>query len=323
MNWREALQAHLDAIHVCGLIAKNGEMAPGKTMASGIGLQESWNREYQFLQDAVPFAWTKDTTTACMHASKSIPMDSLINMEILDEIPSQFWYFEEGLNIFPILGEGFPIKAMSITRCVTPSGLLGYAVSTYVDNPNLRTQTHLSPSQSVTWPHNVDLNAVCDYVGRVHDRTYAKDGLYYGGDEHQRLISREKFVGCSADTLRFVIAAAVWLKQKVVHMTEDQGDRSRRREFQRITKREPSHIKIVHLRRLLATEKPQPLDLNAIEDSHKREFSCQWVVEGHWRNQPCGVGRESRRLQFIMPYVKGPEDKPLRTHEKKIVVVDR
>lgn len=41
------------------------------------------------------------------------------------------------------------------------------------------------------------------------------------------------------------------------------------------------------------------------------EWSRRWMVRGHWRLQPYGPRRTLRRAQWIDPYVKGPEDKPL------------
>jgi hypothetical protein len=34
----------------------------------------------------------------------------------------------------------------------------------------------------------------------------------------------------------------------------------------------------------------------------------QFLVRGHWRNQPCGVNSADRRMMWIEPYWKGPED---------------
>ena len=39
-------------------------------------------------------------------------------------------------------------------------------------------------------------------------------------------------------------------------------------------------------------------------------WSKRWLVGGHMRWQPCGEGRKDRKLIFIAPYVKGPDDKP-------------
>lgn len=40
-----------------------------------------------------------------------------------------------------------------------------------------------------------------------------------------------------------------------------------------------------------------------------RELSCQFVVRGHWRNQPY---KDGVRQIWIAPYIKGPSDAPLK-----------
>jgi hypothetical protein len=44
--------------------------------------------------------------------------------------------------------------------------------------------------------------------------------------------------------------------------------------------------------------------------------TVQWLVRGHWRNQPCGPGLTDRKGIWIMPHWKGPADAPinLRPH---------
>lgn len=39
-------------------------------------------------------------------------------------------------------------------------------------------------------------------------------------------------------------------------------------------------------------------------------WSKRWLVGGHMRWQACGEGRKDRKLIFIAPYIKGPDDKP-------------
>lgn len=52
------------------------------------------------------------------------------------------------------------------------------------------------------------------------------------------------------------------------------------------------------------------------------EWSWQWIVRGHWRNQffPSTGKHEPT---FIRPYVKGPEDKPLKPITDPIYLVNR
>lgn len=47
-----------------------------------------------------------------------------------------------------------------------------------------------------------------------------------------------------------------------------------------------------------------------------REYHHQWIVSGHWRNQPYGPGRSEYRKRWIAPYTKGPEDAPLLVKDR-------
>lgn len=64
-------------------------------------------------------------------------------------------------------------------------------------------------------------------------------------------------------------------------------------------------VKVVDLRRL--ARKP----LTEEESSEgSRTYRHQWVVRGHWRQQPVGKGRSERRTTWVPSYVKGPEGAP-------------
>jgi hypothetical protein len=45
----------------------------------------------------------------------------------------------------------------------------------------------------------------------------------------------------------------------------------------------------------------------------------QWIVRGHWRNQPCGPNHSERKRIWIQPHWKGPEDAPRLFREHKIM----
>ncbi len=44
----------------------------------------------------------------------------------------------------------------------------------------------------------------------------------------------------------------------------------------------------------------------------------RWVVRGHWRNQPCGVGRYERRKTWVRPHWAGPNEAPVLVRDYKI-----
>lgn len=47
------------------------------------------------------------------------------------------------------------------------------------------------------------------------------------------------------------------------------------------------------------------------EETRHIEWKKRWWVGAHWRQQAYGPGRKLRRPLLIMPYIKGPDDKPL------------
>lgn len=50
------------------------------------------------------------------------------------------------------------------------------------------------------------------------------------------------------------------------------------------------------------------------------EWQHRWIVSGHWRKQPWGPERSRIRPVWIAPYLKGPEDKPLKESAHRLFV---
>lgn len=50
------------------------------------------------------------------------------------------------------------------------------------------------------------------------------------------------------------------------------------------------------------------------------DWSCRWLVTGHWRDQ-WYESEHIHRPKWIMPYMKGPEDKPVRGVDRLFAVV--
>jgi hypothetical protein len=79
------------------------------------------------------------------------------------------------------------------------------------------------------------------------------------------------------------------------------------------------------LYRVYRVGKPIELDVRpAIQDyingkRHGASPTVQFVVRGHWRNQACGLKLSQRKIMWIKPYWKGPEDAPInvRSHVLK------
>ncbi len=117
--------------------------------------------------------------------------------------------------------------------------------------------------------------------------------------------------------VRFVMAAGVWLKQRIVVISSGHVERHRRKQLIRENDAPIiGDVKVVQLRR--AESNP----VSSIESGDPVEWSCRWIVSGHWRNQyHASTGRHE--LQYILPYVKGPADKPLKVPAQTVYSVSR
>jgi hypothetical protein len=66
---------------------------------------------------------------------------------------------------------------------------------------------------------------------------------------------------------------------------------------------------------MTSTEAVRVLDLRRPRSDHGGKsrsvaWSSRWMVSGHWRNQWYPSAR-THRQRYILPYIKGPADKPL------------
>lgn len=169
------------------------------------------------------------------------------------------------------------------------------------------------------------------YVGEriqdMLDRSTAEYGEYYKpggifGDGNAKF-GPENSLGAAVAFASFYLAACTWLKQRVAVTEPGHIERHHRKQLARDMKQQdvpvPATIKVVHLRRA-ETRSHEP----SVEGEHApREWSCRWGVEGHWRNQPIGPGRAETKLIYIMPFVKGPADKPFKAAGQKVFKVVR
>jgi hypothetical protein len=75
-------------------------------------------------------------------------------------------------------------------------------------------------------------------------------------------------------------------------------------------------IRVIHLRGVDTGSRRE------FQAAGPREWSCRWLVRGHWRQQWC-PGRREHRPIWITPYVRGPGDKPFKAPSAKVFAVVR
>lgn len=139
------------------------------------------------------------------------------------------------------------------------------------------------------------------------------------GETHEAAAARSRELkGDSYKTLRlgYLAAAFAFLEQQIVVASSQQAVRSTRRRLERLRWTHEPAIRVVELRRRSTAPAHE-------HGADSPEWSCQWVVRGHWRQQACGPERALRQPRWILPYVKGPEDKPLKPPRARVFAVVR
>lgn len=116
----------------------------------------------------------------------------------------------------------------------------------------------------------------------------------------------------SAEDRRLMAALWALLTQPgLCGVEDDVADRPVRRVSARVGAVRPLEpVKVITLRRA------RHEGTAATGGDEPRRYSHRWMVQGHWRWQPHGPGRTQRKLIWVRPHIKGPEDAPLHAPPK-------
>lgn len=135
-----------------------------------------------------------------------------------------------------------------------------------------------------------------------------------------RMTQVQHIAGGRAPTEKFLdvfLAALLFLRQKIlVTAPASVPDQDAFRLRQRLRQPPSDRARIVYLRRRVYAES------TCLGAEAQRHYSCQWLVSGHWRQQPY-PSEGAVRPKWILPYVKGPSDKPLKAPTKTVYAVVR
>jgi len=109
-----------------------------------------------------------------------------------------------------------------------------------------------------------------------------------------------------------------FLNMKIADIEERKVERAVRKQIKRNNPdRDYSPINVVTLRRVMYKGLAVPTNIGT---ESTFEYKGRFWVRGHWTQQPYGEQRKLRRPQWIDPYIKGPEHKPMI--EKAYVVAN-
>lgn len=198
--------------------------------------------------------------------------------------------------IFDSDGRGLlPISAFTWGPAIGLDGVPAVSIACFCAMP---------PAEDLDPARRLSLNGVCwmpcggsdwllsDAIGEISH-------MDVEGDAHASVVEDRKIL-CALMTLL--------AHPGIAEQTEYSLPRGERRRCERSGL--AHDVRVVTLRTLThASVDGLRADETRIERDHR------WIVSGHWRRQPFGPNAALRRLQWINPHVKGPEDAPLVLRE--------
>lgn len=249
---------------------------------------EQTRRAIKALAIATPYYWSAQISHVVRQSSANLPMDTTMRAGRTDP---EWWYFQKPL-VFDGISE---VRAV----LVIPLG--------YLTDRNF-------------WVETIPFGS--DLVSTRSMSFAAGEGKTLGGVLNAR---SSEFLAPDTDAttqsektsfLQFYVASQLWLEQEIIRVESVNAERHYAKRLLR-SGIDPQPIHVVHLRRVASRESD-----NSASVSGSVEWSCQWIVRGHWRQQFYPSTGERRPL-WIMPYVKGPEEAPLKTPAPTVYAVVR
>jgi hypothetical protein len=116
----------------------------------------------------------------------------------------------------------------------------------------------------------------------------------------------------SMHTLRWFAAALAFMNQRLLVTATYHFNRAERRRIEQARVAHEPLVRVITLRAKQYTETRSPVGGQPVE------WSCRWSVRGHWHKYHTNDGLEQR---YLMPYIKGPDDKPLRLKRGPLIHV--
>lgn len=284
--WMRAIDAQLEAITFCDWFPRY--------YANKVSLKQisSLEHHYSPVKVARPFGWSTDSITAVLEASASIPNDTVLNRHNLNDV-AVFWWFEQPLDI--------PHRNAQKVQAIVAKWERDVFIVTlwYRKDDGL-----IRPGHFWFWLENEPLsNPVSDSRSILEQEKYKA----WTNDIEKAMSQAEHATHVAG---KFIIAAFAWLGQKILTVTEENGERHARKRYEKVVKHWHP-VSVVQLR------KREYQRSNNLTDSQPHSSpSYRFVVTGHWRNQSCGPSHGDRKLIYIFPFVKGPEDAPFKPRDK-------
>ncbi len=274
----------------------------------------------QILRQAETYAWSSDTSRAVAFASKTIPNTSRVDRALLPGTGTGWWSFDPPVLLNGVQVRGFTFgfgvdgqlyfqsfveTDFAIRAATRQAGKDRAKLARVIEHQMLLGAKGLTMFPVGSWSFDVDstTRTVGDFTTSIYSEV----------DEDE---TRGNTADLAVAILKFFIAGCSWLTQRILVYSKGPVERHRRKQLAREFGATISDVKVIVLRRAELTSHIDSTNGESVE------WSCRWIVNGHWRNQyHPSTGRHE--LKYILPYMKGPEDKPLRIPKATVYAVTR
>jgi hypothetical protein len=246
--------------------------------------------EVQTFRSAPMYVWRDDLLDAALGAAISLPAPVTFKRELM---PTESGVYLLGKDVL-FDGVARPIRAIA-WGCVAHLVFFWVYIST----------------KGTSWSQMGPLGAFASFgvadgvdvvnTSAVDARRATEDGQF------------DIRIG-SESVVRFVLASWLWFKQRVMC--------PRASEVNRVAKKAAARAAVNLLCNVVVLRRSEASTGVSSVDAVARDYSCQWLVGGHWRQQYYPSTNEHRPI-WIEPYVKGPEDKPFRAPAETVFAVAR
>lgn len=251
--------------------------------------------------------WLSDTVRPLvLHGAQSLPAATTVTLT-LPPSPEGFVYLETPVNVW-VSGhvqarlhalQWLPVRMRPGLQdpvgsaYFAPGDIEGFAILSYVESGGL-----IRPGLMGQW---------------YFSHTFREVGVIHANQRDSEM--------SDDDVTTNLMAVALWasfclfVKQRILVTRSQLAERHTRKRLERERWGATPLVRVVELRSKEARRHP------AVEPV-EREWSCQWVVRGHWRQQFYPSKHQTQPI-WITPYVKGPENKPLRPPRATVFAVVR
>lgn len=259
----------------------------GSSEASAFSFQDYLNTVLVGLDGGAPVYWSPEMCGLLESVATSMPAWTL-RPEALPAERGFIWFSK------PLTLPYWPTAGRRDLHAIGITSLGRYAVVSFWFDEDLN--RHPFPGACLSW----------DY-GSTWVRVVGKPGemgiTVENADRHDMLG-------------RYLAAALALMEQRIIVSRPERPSRSTRKRAAEVWEHEPI-IRVIQLRRAVNP------NAHREDGSEAVEWSCSWVVRGHWRQQAVGKDRAERRPVFVLPYVKGDPDKPLKAPADRVFAVVR